>query len=132
TAVASFPVLEIMTEALDYGPDLVIVSTGHNEFFGTYGVCSIGWAGSRPWMLKANRIFRSLAIIQSLQKLVHASGRQENKTLMELMIGRSYTAPDDWRRQAAARNLEHNVGKMIERCKRRGVPVLICTQPCNE
>jgi tetratricopeptide (TPR) repeat protein len=51
---------------------------------------------------------------------------------MEVMIGRSYTAPDDWRRRAAARNLEHNVGKMIERCKRRGVPVLICTQPCNE
>jgi tetratricopeptide (TPR) repeat protein len=132
TAVASFPVLEILTEALDYNPDLVIVSTGHNEFFGTYGVCSIGWGGSRPWMLKANRMLRSLALVQAMEKLAYHSGTQPNKTLMELMIGRSYTAANDWHRNAAARNLEHNVGKMIERCNSRGVPILICTQPSNE
>ena len=41
TAIASFPVLGITTEALDYEPDLVVVYTGHNEFFGTYGVASV-------------------------------------------------------------------------------------------
>src|SRR4051812_25745199 len=48
TAVASYPVLDIVTQALDYHPDLVIASTGHNEFFGTYGVCSIGGGGKWP------------------------------------------------------------------------------------
>jgi tetratricopeptide (TPR) repeat protein len=132
TAVASFPVLGMLTEALAYAPDLVIVHTGHNEFFGTYGVASIGWAGSQPWMLKLNRLLRSLALVQGLEKILPHSGPQEDKTLMELMIGRSYTAPDDWRRQAAARNLEYNVGEMIDRCKARGIPILICTQPSNE
>ena len=132
TAVASFPVLEIMTEALDHVPDLVIVHTGHNEFFGTYGIASTGWAGSGPWMLRANRMLHSLAVVQALEKVIPQKGPQENKTLMEMMIGRSYTAPDDWRRRAAASNLEHNVGAMIDRCKARGVPILICTQPSNE
>jgi tetratricopeptide (TPR) repeat protein len=132
TAIASFPVSEIMTEALDYEPDLVIVSTGHNEFYGTYGVASIGWAGSRPWMLRATRFIHSLAIAQAVEKLIPGRGPEQDKTLMELMVGRSYVAPDDWRRKAAARNLEYNVSVMIERCKARKVPVIICTQPCNE
>ena len=51
TAVASYPVREMMIEALDYQPDLIIISTGHNEFFGTYGVASVGRAGGKPWML---------------------------------------------------------------------------------
>src|ERR1043166_5526057 len=132
TAVASYPVLGIMTEALSYAPDLVIVSTGHNEFFGTYGVASIGWAGGQPWMLRLTRFIHSLALVQGLEKLLPSRGTEENKTLMEMMMGRSYVAPDDWRRRAAARNLEHNLGAMIERCKARGIPILVCTQPSNE
>ncbi len=132
TAVASFPVLGIMTEALDYEPDLVIVSTGHNEFFGTYGVASIGWAGSRPWMLRLTRFVHSLALVQGVDKLFPGRGKQENKTLMEIMIGQGHVPLNDWRRAAAARNLESNVATMIERCRARGVPVIVCTQPSNE
>ncbi|MDD5139961.1 MAG: tetratricopeptide repeat protein [Verrucomicrobiales bacterium] len=132
TAVASFPVLEIMTEALDYEPDLIIVSTGHNEFFGTYGVASRGRAGGKPWMLRANRWLYSLALVQAVGKLFPDTGAQENKTLMEVMVGKNYVAPDDPQRQAAAENLAHNVGAMIDRCRSRDVPVLVCTQPSNE
>lgn len=132
TAVASFPVLGIMTEALKYEPDLVIVSTGHNEFFGTYGVASIGWAGGKPWMLRFTRFVHSLALVQAMEKVLPSRGAEENKTLMETMMGRSYVGPEDWRRRAAANNLEHNVGAMIDRCQARGIPILICTQPSNE
>ena len=132
TAVASFPVLGIMTEALNYEPDLIIVATGHNEFFGAYGVASSGSAGSKPWMLHANRCFYSLAIVQAVGKILPKTGPQENKTLMELMLGKNYVAPDAPLRAAAANNLEHNVGAMIDRCHARGVPVVICTEPSNE
>ena len=132
TAVASYPVLGIMTEALNYQPDLVIASTGHNEFFGTYGVASIGWAGSRPWSLAFTRFMHSLALVQGLEKLFPGNGSQDNKTLMEVMMGQTYVAPGDPLRQAAARNLEHNIGVMIDRCKARGVPIVVCTQPSNE
>lgn len=132
TAVASFPVLGITTEALDFQPDLVVVFAGHNEFFGTYGVASIGRAGSRPWMLRANRVIRSLALFQGLERLLPAKSAESNRTLMETMIGRSHIAPDDWRRAAAANNLGHNTAEMVRRCQARGVPVIVCTQPSNE
>ncbi len=132
TAVASYPVLEIMTESLSYTPDLVIVHTGHNEFFGTYGVASIGRAGSSPWMLRATRLVHSLALVQALERILPSREPQENKTLMQVMMGRNYLAPDDWRRRSAAANLEHNVAAMVERCKAKGIPIIVCNQPSNE
>ena len=61
TAVASYPVRGMLMEALRYEPDLVIIHTGHNEFFGTYGVASIGQAGGRVWQLALTRFVHSLA-----------------------------------------------------------------------
>ena len=131
-AVASFPVLGIMTEALAHEPDLVVVYTGHNEFFGTYGVASVGQAGSKPWMLKAHRTLRSLALVQLLTRILPARQSQSKHTLMEAMQGASYIGPDDWRRKAAANNLFHNIDQMIARCQARGISVLVCNQPSNE
>jgi tetratricopeptide (TPR) repeat protein len=131
TAIASFPVLGIMTEALDYEPDLVVIYTGHNEFFGTYGVASVGRAGSKPWMLKGNRALRSLALVQVADRLLRRKS-DFDRTLMETMLGRTFIGADDWRRNTAANNLRHNISEMIRRCQTRGVPVLVCTLPTNE
>jgi tetratricopeptide (TPR) repeat protein len=130
--VASFPVLGMMTEALDFEPDLVVVYTGHNEVFGTYGVASVGWAGGKPWRLGVTRFLHSLALVQAGEKIVASKPPAGNITLMERMVGSAYVAPADWRRKAAANNLYHNVLEMIVRCQARGVPVLVCTQPSNE
>lgn len=132
TAVASYPVLGMMTEALEFSPDLVVIYTGHNEFFGTYGVASIGRAGGKPWLLGVTRFVHSLAIVQAWTKLTSPEAPEGNVTLMERMVGRAYVAPEDWSRQAAANNLYHNVHAMIRRCQARGVPVLVCSQPSNE
>jgi lysophospholipase L1-like esterase len=131
-AVASYPVLGIMTEALKFNPDLIIIETGHNEFYGAYGVASTSRAGSQPWMLATTRFLHSLAIVQGLEKLLRPKRLDTQHTLMELMAGQNYIAPDDWRRAAAANNLHHNVAIMIERCRARGVPVLVCTLPSSE
>jgi len=132
TAIASFPVLGITTEALDYEPDLIVVYTGHNEFFGTYGVASVGRAGSRPWMLSVNRWLRSLASVQALWKIRSSQDSGQDRTLMEEMMERAYIGPGDWRRNAAANMLYHNVTQLIRRCQARGVSVLICAPPTNE
>lgn len=133
TAVASFPVLGMLTEALDYEPDLVIVHCGNNEFFGAYGVASLHRAGNTPTAMVLHRALRSLALVQfidSFARPVEPAGGQ--RTLMETMVGQSYTAPDDPLRAAAAYNLKTHVGKIIERCRARGLPVIVCTMAANE
>lgn len=132
TAIASFPVLEIMTESLDYEPDLIIAYLGNNEFFGAYGVSSLHSAGRSPFAIETLRNVRSLAMVQAIDRLIHPPAGLPDRTLMEAMMGRSYTPANDPSRASAARNLEVHVGKMIERCKARGVPIVVCTPPCNE
>lgn len=132
TAVASFPVLGMMTEALAYEPDLIIVHTGHNEFFGAYGVSSVSRGGASVARLKATRFIRSLALVQALSRWTTSPDALKGKTLMEIMAAESYIAPDAPIRGAAANNLGANISAMIHRCQQRNVPVLVCTMPSNE
>ena len=37
TSIASFAVAQVVKDALALEPDLVVVYTGHNEFYGIYG-----------------------------------------------------------------------------------------------
>jgi len=132
TAVASFPVLGMLTEALEYQPDLVVVYCGNNEFYGAYGVASLHSAGRSPGMIRLIRATRSTAIAQAMDRAMRGREAGLTKTLMETMVGRSHLAASDPARAAAARNLETFVGEMVERCGERGLPVVVCTPPCNE
>lgn len=133
TAVASFPVLEMLTEALACEPDLVIIHCGNNEFFGAYGVASLHAAGRTPTAIRLHRMLRGLAIVQWVGGLARsADADAAQKTLMEVMIGQSYTGPDDPLRSAAAANLKTHISEMIARCSAMGVPVVVCTLPGNE
>lgn len=133
TAVASFPVLGMVTESLAYEPDLIVVYSGHNEFFGAYGVASMHRAGNTPAMMKIHRALHRTAIVQWIEGFARPSAAGDGpRTLMELMVGQSYTAPDDPIRDAAARNLKANIGEIIELARLRGVPVMVCTLPSNE
>jgi len=132
TAVASFPVLGMVTESLDYSPDLVIVYVGNNEFFGAYGVASLHSAGRSPAVIKALRAFRWTAVAQFIDAKLRPAAASGDKTLMETMIGQSFIASDDPARAAAARTLREFVGAMVDRCRAKGVPVVVCTPPFNE
>jgi lysophospholipase L1-like esterase len=132
TAIASFPALGILNEALQYQPDLVMIYLGHNEFFGTYGVASVGNAGARPWLLQATRWLHSSAIVQVLETLRHHRDSTQDRTFMEEMMGRNYVGPDDSLRKTAANLLYQNVGEMIQKCHGRRTEVLVCAPPCNE
>ncbi|MEZ4652734.1 MAG: hypothetical protein R3E12_03775 [Candidatus Eisenbacteria bacterium] len=139
TAIASYPILELGTEALDQDPDVMIVQAGNNEFFGAFGVASLNKAGNSPVAIAFQRWGRSLAIAQwaealgaKLRKQPGAPTENMSETLMERMMGREYTAPDDPIRAAAARNIETHVHELIRRCEKRGVPVVVCVTGTNE
>ena len=132
TAVASFPLVYQVRDALRFDPDLFIFYVGNNEFFGAYGVASINAAGSLPvWALRMMRAARGLALVQVLDSWLY-KGADENRSLMEQMIGRTFIPSDSPLREAAARNLDTNLGTMLDDAKRSGIPVLVCTTAANE
>lgn len=132
TAVASFPVHEFLKQALEYGPDLVVIATGHNEFYGAYGVASSNRAGSSPAMLKLQYHLNGLGVVQGVTQLMRASINTEPGSMMETMVGENYVKPDSWKREAAARQLYEHVGSMIQMGRKKNVPVVVCTLPSNE
>ena len=132
TAVASFPLVYQVRDALRFDPDLFIFYVGNNEFFGAYGVASINAAGSLPvWALRMMRAARGLALVQVLDSWLY-KGADENRSLMEQMIGRTFIPSDSSLREAATRNLDTNLGTMLDDAKRSGIPVLVCTTAANE
>jgi tetratricopeptide (TPR) repeat protein len=132
TAVATFPVLDMLTQALAYQPDLVVIYAGHNEFFGAYGVASLQSGGDSPGAIRFHHWSSGLGITQGWRRLTAGRGAQSSGALMEVMVGRAYVGPDDPLRQAAARNVGAHVRAMIEGCQAQAVPVIVCALASNE
>lgn len=132
TAVASFPLVYQVRDALRYSPDLFVLYVGNNEFFGAYGTGSINAAGTLPPVAqRAQRTLRGLATTQALGSLLYKRADLD-RSLMEEMIGRTFIAADSPLRAAAARNLRVNLATILSDIRRAGVPVLVCTTASNE
>ena len=132
TAVASFPVLDIMRQAMAYDPDLVILYTGNNEFFGAYGVASANRGMASPRGIAWQYRLRSLAVVQGLQHMLNDPQAMEDRTLMEFMVGELVIPPDSPLRDGAARLLHSHVSQMADLCAEANVPLLVCKPAANE
>lgn len=130
--IAAYPVLGIMTESLKYDPDLVVVYLGNNEYYGAYGVASLHSAGRSPMMIRLSRFVHWTAIGQAMSRLLHGGPKHPPGALIEAMVGQDYIGPNDPARKAASHNLETFVGDMVDRCRAKGVPIIVCTPPANE
>lgn len=132
TAVASFPILGMLRDALACQPDVVVVYCGNNEFFGAYGVASMHSAGRSPMGMRLQRAFRSTAVAQFIERFTQSTAPGDNRTLMEAVMGKAHIAPNDSLRSDAARNLNENIAEMVKVCRSAGIPCIVCTPPCNE
>ena len=133
-AIASFPVVCMVREALGCEPDLVIVCTGHNEFYGAYGVASLH-AGTSPRIMRLSHRARGLAVVQALGRVGRRKGRdpdEERQVLVERMAAVDAIGPDDALRRRAEHNLGAHLREIVRRCDRSGVPLVLCTLPSNE
>ncbi len=132
TAVASFPIVYAVRDAVPYQPDLFIFYVGNNEFFGAYGTESINKAGlNSSWLIKAQRSVRGLAISQTIAEYLYREPPVD-KSLMEEMMGQAFVPVDSASRSIAARNLQDNLGQMLALARKAGIPAIVCTTASNE
>lgn len=133
TAIASFPVMEIVRAALDCEPDAIITMVGHNEFFGAYGVVATRHLGSHAALFKFDYRLRHTAIVRLINRLLQR-GRPstEGTQLMELMAGTDQINIDDPIRNRAAQNFERHLDMIRRSCQERKIPWVLCVPPSNE
>ena len=136
SAISSYVVLDFAKQLVHYEPDLFLVYTGHNEFYGALGAASTRAASSRPatllemklanlrtYQLVCNTIFR----VRSNPAEHPAAGR----SLMAAMIGERTIRMDSPIHTQAEQVFRANLTDLIEVAKAHHVPVIVSTVTSN-
>ena len=147
---ASYRLVPILKEILDYEPDLIIVCTGHNEFLEerTYGAIR-QMARWQRYLLEQVTRLRTFGVVRNL---LHASRSQtetspdeeerkegpipvtlpaEVDALLDYKGGlESYHLDDEWQ-QGVIRHYESNLRRMIHMVERAGIPLVLVNPVSN-
>jgi len=136
SAVNSYGVLERIGEVLGYGADMVVVYSGHNEFYGAYGAASaIPLSARRPVTLVEMWLRRrrlSMAMGDLAARLRGAPPESEvNRQLAQIMPRRTDIRYQNPLYLRVRENYKANLMAVVRAARRRGIPVVLCTLGSN-
>jgi len=148
---ASYRIVPLIKETLQYQPDLMIILTGHNEFLERRTYSKIIDQGSKTLrikvMLEYMRVYRALeaflrtvlpAGIPSTKKDVSADAKDEKtllspevSALLDRSAGLELYHRDEEFSDRVVKHFAYNLQTMIQLCKDHSVPVILIDPPCN-
>ncbi|HEX8391590.1 MAG TPA: tetratricopeptide repeat protein, partial [Longimicrobium sp.] len=138
TAVNSYTLLDQAGEIIAQKPDAVMIYTGHNEYYGVFGVGSAQMAGRARWLVRGYLRLSRLRTVQLIRNLLvraaHAApqGAEGPRTTMEMMAGGQRIPLDSPRYREGLEHFRANLSDLLERYRKAGIPVLIGTVASNE
>ncbi|SVD24615.1 uncharacterized protein METZ01_LOCUS377469, partial [marine metagenome] len=125
TSLASFAVVRIVEHAVELDPNVIVVYTGHNEFYGIYG---IGGSNRLHYELMDWRLPLALRrLVDSLR-----GTRVSSAALLETLSRKGEVDSDDPRRVQAARSLRANLEDLADLGEQHGIPIVLCTLAAND
>jgi len=141
TAINTYTIRDLIPSVIEQKPDLVIIYTGHNEFYGVYGVGSSQAIGPIRALTNLNidlQKYRSYQFLTSLiSSVVGFFGPDEgetsigNSTLMEKMIGESTIPLNSGMYRAGISQFEGNMRDILDELKANNIPVMLSTLAAN-
>ncbi len=140
---ASYRLVPILQEVLDYEPDLIIVYTGHNEFLEARTLDHVAAQGAlvNESIELASRL-RTFTLLregylrlQGISSQDPPAGRPvlptEVETLLDYRGGlEQYHLDDAWHASVIGQ-YEFNLRRMVRMARERGVPIWLVNPPCN-
>ncbi len=135
TAASSFAVARAVEDGVRaLAADLVVVYTGHNEFYGVYGAASLSQGGRGVWAKGIHYAAMQWRMTRLVGRLLGAfdTGQDRSADLLEVMSRTGAVPVGDPRRERAAANLEGNLREVAAFCRKRGIPLVLCTLTSNE
>lgn len=121
TSIASFAVAQVVEDGLALAPDLVVVYTGHNEFYGLYG------AGRHQ---RLQYFWRQLHLTHLMDRLIGDIGPKTD--LIKMAAERGAVPLHSPGRARAEQNLCANLRRVSRLCERAQVPLVLCTVAAND
>jgi tetratricopeptide (TPR) repeat protein len=128
SAINSNVIREMVPEFLSLQPDLVLVYTGHNEFYGPDGI-GTSWLEQRlpgltPWKYRA----RQLPLIAALQRLIAGNSKKPSegeRNLMRQVSGGAEVALESPEAERIFQQFHENLRELVHSFRQKNVPVII-------
>lgn len=139
TAVNSYTIRDFMPEVLEQKPDLVLIYTGHNEYYGALGVGSMESVGSSRTLvnllLSMNKFKTTQLVKDFLQWFAGLFSDSEAKkasgTLMSRMAKNQYIPLGSEIYKNGLSQFEGNMRDVIEMARNANVPLILGTLTSN-
>ncbi len=137
TAVNSYTLKDLTGGVLGQKPDLILIYTGHNEYYGALGVGSMESLGTNKFIvnlvLKLNE-FKTTQLVRNFLKWVagfFTTEQNASGTLMSRMAKDQLIALDSDVYEMGVDQFKGNLRDILDMTKEAGVPVVLSTLACN-
>jgi tetratricopeptide (TPR) repeat protein len=135
SAVNSFTVLDLLPEVLEKQPDILAIYTGHNEFYGAFGVASTQQISGSRALIRTYLWLKRWRLVQFIENLLQREKADLNtitgRGLMAVMTAKPEIAYSDPDVKRAIRNFRENLQDIIAAASEKNVPVVLGTLVCN-
>ncbi len=129
TALNSSAEVAVVAEGLKADPDVVVVYTGHNEFYGPGGVASSsGWLS--PKRYRTTAWWRRQYLAQAVRWLM--SSRNSSRDLIASLPADLHIAYEGKTFHDGIARFEENLMEMASLARNAGVPILFVSPVANE
>jgi hypothetical protein len=127
TAINSYTLLDFSRQIMRYDPDAILIYTGHNEFYGAFGVGSNESMNRSRIFTRMHFFFMDFRFYQMLGKIGsgRSRGPEVHGTLMKRMVGQPDIPYDSEAYNLAMKRYRQNMEGLLDRFRRKGIPVFI-------
>ncbi|NJD22523.1 MAG: tetratricopeptide repeat protein [Melioribacter sp.] len=138
TAVNSYTVRDFIPEVLKQKPDLILIYTGHNEYYGALGVGSLESLGNSRSLVnlilylnkfKTTQLVRDF--IQWIAKIFTGDDSKSSGTLMSRMAKEQTITFNSDNYKAGIEQFRSNMRDVVESVKKVNVPIILGTLASN-
>ncbi|MBE2279747.1 MAG: hypothetical protein IAE91_05090 [Ignavibacteriaceae bacterium] len=134
-AINSYTIIDLLPGVLEQKPDLILIYTGHNEFYGAMGAASNEKGNIATGL---NRFFANFKIYKLLQNFVSMfyspetpQSSQETGGLMERLSKGQLIPLDSEIYKSGVNQFEENLKYILSEITKQNIPVIISTLPAN-
>jgi lysophospholipase L1-like esterase len=132
TAINSYTLLDLLPGVLDQKPDLILIYTGHNEYYGALGVGSVQSFGSSRTLIRSILYLNDFRITQLVRNSLHwvlslfSSGNKTlSGTMMSNMAKDKYIIMNSKLFNEGVEQFKENMTDILKSIKDKGVPVIL-------
>jgi tetratricopeptide (TPR) repeat protein len=138
TAVNTYTIRDLIPDVLEQSPDLILIYTGHNEYYGALGVGSLESLGkSRTivnFLLELNK-YKTTQLLRDfiiwLKKNITSNKKNVTGTLMSRMAREQSIPYESDIYNLGLKQFEGNFNDIITAIKKTKTPVVVSTLACN-